>query len=264
MLIATRMRRAAAPPSRPAPVPLPPALSWDAFAALFDGLDDVQFWIKDGEGRYQRANRALVRHYGLRDSAAVLGRRDDELFLPHLAAGYMQDDRQVLAGGTIRDRIERVAGRDGRSQWHVTQKMPLSDRHGRIVGSAGITRALDPGSALALAATELQPVLEHLHQHHAAALDKPRLARLLGRSVRSLERRFLQALGMPLLAYQRQVRMRAACDALVGGTASVTAIALSLGYADHSHFTREFRRLYGVPPRGYRQRWARRGSLPAP
>jgi AraC-like DNA-binding protein len=107
-------------------------------------------------------------------------------------------------------------------------------------------------------------VVERLRHDYAEPLDKPRLARLLKLSVRSLERRFVAAFGIGLLAYQRLLRMRRACQALVGGDDSITAIALSLGYGDHSHFTREFRRLYGIPPRAYRRRWSRQGSESLP
>jgi AraC-like DNA-binding protein len=241
-----------------------PALGDEHGESLFDSLDEVQFWVKDVGGRYLRVNRALVRNYGFPDSAAVLGYTDRELFPPHLAEQYVQDDREVLGGMIIRDRIELVGSAEPGATWHVTSKIPLRDRRGRIVATAGITRPLDERSATGITASALATVVERLRRDYAAPLDKRRLARLLKLSVRSLERRFVRAFGIGLLAYQRRLRMRRACEALAGGDESITSIALSLGYGDHSHFTREFRRLYGVPPRVYRRRWSRRGqeSLP--
>lgn len=233
-------------------------------AALFDFLDDVQFWIKDVEGRYVRANRALLANYGFTSDADILGRTDRELFPPHLADQYQLDDRRVLAGAEIRNRIELVGRPDHSTGWHRTDKLPLRAADGRIIGTTGITRDLDAGSEEALPDRELGPVVERIRARYAEPLAKPALARLLGASVRTLERRFAAGFGMSLVAYQRSLRMHQACHLLVSGDDTVTEIALALGYADHSHFTREFRRMFAVPPRTYRLRWTRRPGVHLP
>lgn len=232
--------------------------------SLFDCLDDVQFWVKDALGRYLRVNGALVKNYGFADASAVIGKTDRELFPPHLADQYLQDDRQVLAGHEIRDRVELVGRPDRSTAWHVTNKIPLRGRDGRVVASAGITRLLDVRSPAGVSVTALAPVVERIRARYAEPLDKPRLARLIGMSVRSLERRFVAAFAIPLLAYQRTLRMHRACQMLVTGDDSITAIALSLGYGDHSHFTREFGKFFGTSPRAYRKRWSHRGGMPLP
>lgn len=146
----------------------------------------------------------------------------------------------------------------------MTDKLPLRAADGRIIGTTGITRDLDVHSDEALPDRDLGPVVERIRSRYAEPLAKPALARLLGASVRTLERRFAAAFGMSLVAYQRTLRMHQACHLLVSGDDSVTEIVLSLGHADHSHFTREFHRIFTVPPRTYRQRWTRHpdGRLP--
>ncbi|MBA2479908.1 MAG: AraC family transcriptional regulator [Planctomycetes bacterium] len=240
---------------------------------LFDQLTDVQFWIKDAQGRYVRVNAALLMNYGFNDTGAVLGKTDRELFAPHLADRYLLDDRAVLAGRPIHGRIELVARPDHSTGWHVTDKIPLRSRAGRIIATAGITRDLHGHSAAAIGDRigALAPVVELVRATYAEPLDKPLLARSIGRSIRSLERQFTAAFGMPLLGYQRMLRMHQACHWLVTTRRPITGIALDLGYGDHSHFTREFGRLFGVSPRVYRARWAHRAdatpasaSLPRP
>ena len=217
--------------------------------SLFEALDGVQFWIKDRAGRYLRVNRALLRNYDFADAAAMLGKRDHELFAPHLAQQYEHDDTQVLAGRPLRDRIELVARPDHSTGWHITNKIPLRARDGRIVATAGITRDLD-SSAIALAPfSRLGPVIDHIRRHYRLALNKRQLARLVGCSVRSLERAFASAFGTSVLQYQRKLRLHHACQSLVSGGEAITAIALSVGYGDHSHFTRDFRRAFRMPPR---------------
>jgi PAS domain S-box-containing protein len=229
--------------------------------SLFESLADVQFWMKDRAGRYMRVNRALVQNYGFADAAAVIGQSDEDLFPPHLAAQFIRDDQEALAGSPVRDRIELVGHGDRSTTWHVTNKLPLRDRQGRIIGTAGITRELDATSQVGLSASILQPVVAYLRAHVEAPLSKPRLAALIGKSVRSLERRFAEVLGTSPLAYHRTLRLQRACQLLLASDAAITGIGLDLGYADHSHFTRDFSRAYGMSPRAYRRRWSRQPRL---
>ncbi len=224
--------------------------------SLFECLEDIQFWMKDVAGRYMRVNRALLANYGFHDEADILGRTDAELFPPHLAEQYLRDDRAVLAGEQVRDRSELVERPDRSTGWHETNKILLRGQDGRALGTAGITRDLSRGSVAATSSSLLRGVVEHLNAHADQRLDRRRYARMIGRSVRSLERRFAGAFGLSLLHYQRQLRMQRACHLLVSGEESIVSIAMSVGYADHSHFTREFGRLFALSPRAYRRRWS--------
>ena len=223
--------------------------------ALFGFLADVQFWIKDAAGRYVRVNAALLRNYGFTSAASVIGHTDAELFPLHLAKQYQLDDQQVLAGTAVHGRVELVGRPDHSTGWHITHKIPLHAADGRIIGTTGITRDLHASDDQSPAVDGLGPVVERIRAHYTEDLAKPLLARLLGTSVRTLERRFMRAFGQSLVTYQRTLRMHQACHLLTTDDESVTSIALSLGYADHSHFTREFRRMFGMPPRLYRQQW---------
>jgi PAS domain S-box-containing protein len=229
--------------------------------SLFDQLPQVQFWIKDRAGRYMRVNRALLQNYGFDDPAAMIGRTDHELMPPHMAEQYVQSDRMVLEGRIIRNRIELVARPDHSTGWYSTDKIPLRSRGGTIIATAGITRDLDASAVAANLHGTLGPVVEHIRTHVAEPLDKGFLAHQLRLSVRTLERRFRSAFGISPLQYQRKLRMHQACELLVTTDRPITEIAHALGYSDHSHFTREFRRSHDLPPLHYRQRWTRNASL---
>lgn len=229
--------------------------------SLFDCLPQVQFWIKDLAGRYLRVNRALLQNYGFDDPAAMIGKTDKELMPPHLAAQYIDSDQAVLNGDIVRNRIELVARPDHSTGWHATDKIPLRSRNGKIVATAGITRDLDATAVEENQYRNLSPVVEHIRSHYTESLDKSYLAHLLRTSVRSLERRFRTAFGLSPLQYQRKLRMHRACQLLVTTDRPITSIAHDLGYSDHSHFTREFRRSHDLPPLAYRQRWTQRVRL---
>jgi AraC-like DNA-binding protein len=75
------------------------------------------------------------------------------------------------------------------------------------------------------------------------------LARSLGVSERTLERRFDDAVGLSPRRLARVLRFRRAWEA--ASRAQVEAwslLALDCGYSDQPHLIREFRRLAGTPP----------------
>jgi PAS domain S-box-containing protein len=229
--------------------------------SLFEHLPQVQFWIKDRIGRYMRVNRALLQNYGFDDPSSMVGKTDHEIMPPHLAEQYVQSDRLVLDGKIIRNRIELVARPDHSTGWHATDKIPLRSRAGKIIATAGITRDLDASAVAANSHGNLGPVIDHIRKRYAEPLDRDYLAHLLRVSVRTLERRFRSASGISPLQYQRKLRMHQACAWLVTTDRPITEIAHKLGYSDHSHFTREFRRGHDLPPLPYRRRWTRTVSL---
>jgi AraC-like DNA-binding protein len=99
-----------------------------------------------------------------------------------------------------------------------------------------------PGSVLQVMATLRSP-------------EYPRIgltANAIGVSVRGLQRRLAEA-GMSYGGIVARARFMTAVDLLERTDATVLDIALDLGYSDHSHFTRAFRRWTGVAPREFRR-----------
>jgi AraC family transcriptional regulator len=52
--------------------------------------------------------------------------------------------------------------------------------------------------------------------------------------------------------YARRLRLEWAAERLAGTDIGLASLAAEAGFADQSHFTRAFRRLYGLPPGRYR------------
>lgn len=81
------------------------------------------------------------------------------------------------------------------------------------------------------------------------------IARDAGLSRRQLERRFASAVGIPPKVACRVARMRRSVDLMRRADAhGLSEIAMTAGYADQAHFTREFRALTGTTPGVYRDR----------
>jgi AraC-like DNA-binding protein len=75
-----------------------------------------------------------------------------------------------------------------------------------------------------------------------------------GVSKRELQRRFLDAVGLPPKLVIRRARLQ---DALLrlAGREDLTTIAHDLGYADSAHFSRELKATIGISPSRYRRGW---------
>lgn len=88
---------------------------------------------------------------------------------------------------------------------------------------------------------------------HAAAL--PTVAALVqqsGLGVRSLQRRFLESLGVSPRQHLRYLRFERARRLLEARNDRPVDIALAAGYSDQAHFVREFVRFAGVTPGRWR------------
>jgi AraC-like DNA-binding protein len=194
----------------------------------------------------------------------VVGKTDYDLSPSFLADQYRLDDEQVLTGKRIVNRIELVGQPEGLTVWNVTNKIPLTDTDGAIIGTAGITQRLDtPKQGIALA-TEFGPLLAYLRDHYHEPITNQRLARLAHMSVRAFERKFRGSFHVTPQKYLRKLRLCMASRALVYTNQPLANVALSCGFVDQSHFAREFRRYFGRTPRDYRAHYSPRSDAAAP
>ena len=231
-----------------------------SIAGLFDQLDRVQFWIKDRENRYVYANRTLLINYALDDVAQIVGKTDYDLSPAFLADQFWFDDEQVFKGHHVSHRIELVGGTNVPPHWSVTNKVPLRDARGRMVGTAGTTCDLGFETRGIGGPQGFATVLERIRDGYSAPLSNRELARVCGLSVRAFERKFRQSFHVTPQSYLRKLRVRMACRALVFTEKALADVAVESGFADQSHFNHEFRRQMGRAPREYRQHYHHAGG----
>lgn len=235
---------------------LPVEWRCEALLGLFEHLPGVQFWVKNRAGRYLVMNRACLQDYGFTSLDEARGRTDEELSPRHIAAQFRLDDERVLKGESIVNRVELVGRFDHTAIWCVTDKVPLHDARGRIVGTAGVARPLGKRTQPpATADMAMARAVEYLREHVAQPVENAALARHAGLSLRVLERRFREAFHLSPQQYLRRLRVRLACHPLVYSERPIAEIATAHGFCDQSHFGREFRRETGLTPREYRSRF---------
>jgi PAS domain S-box-containing protein len=134
-------------------------------AAILDNIPDLA-WVKDTDGRYVAANRALARALGYDEPVAMIGKTDFNVHPPEQALAYRADDAEVMASGRRKRVEERHPEADGRWTWVETIKTPFSDGRGRLAGTVGIARDV----------TERKKMEEDLRRSEALQAEGQRLS----------------------------------------------------------------------------------------
>lgn len=221
--------------------------------AMLDLIPDTHAWIKNTEGRFVFGNRLFFERFGLSSMQALLGKTDYDLAVATLAEKYCSDDAFVLEGGIVTDRLELIAGDDNAGDWFLTSKWPIYDFEDTIIGSFGISRHLNRTEGTTIPYQELRAPVDYICQHFASDISVESLASACNISVSALERRFRKHFDKTPRQYINEVRLDNARQMLLETDKAIGTIALETGFSDHSHFTREFRKQYGAPPRAVRR-----------
>lgn len=81
----------------------------------------------------------------------------------------------------------------------------------------------------------------------------PQVCERFGMSVRTLNRRFKNALGQTPLEYLQNIRINTAIDLLKTSNLSIAEIAYKVGYQDTNYFTTLFKKHLATTPNAYRE-----------
>jgi AraC-like DNA-binding protein len=84
--------------------------------------------------------------------------------------------------------------------------------------------------------------------HYDETLRVEELAALATMSVSSFHRHFRAVTSMTPIQFQKQIRLREARARLLAEPGDVTGVGFAVGYDSPSQFSREYRRMFGVPP----------------
>jgi AraC-like DNA-binding protein len=93
----------------------------------------------------------------------------------------------------------------------------------------------------------VQVAREYLEAHFAQNISLALLAQVTGLSPFHFVRTFRQVMGLPPHAYLNQIRLEHAKQLLLAGS-PIATVAYETGFADQSHLTKRFKRVYGVTP----------------
>jgi AraC-like DNA-binding protein len=90
--------------------------------------------------------------------------------------------------------------------------------------------------------------IERLRKEFDQPLRIENIARELGMSVSGFHHHFKAVTAMTPLQFQKQIRLQEARRLMLGEDLDAASAGYRVGYGDASHFTREYKRLFGAPP----------------
>jgi AraC-like DNA-binding protein len=90
--------------------------------------------------------------------------------------------------------------------------------------------------------------LERLREDFDRPIRIEDVARALGMSVSGFHHHFKAVAAMSPLQFQKQLRLQEARRLMLGEDLDAASAGYRVGYGDASHFTREYKRLFGTPP----------------
>lgn len=227
-----------------------------SFHLLFDHLPGVLFFAKDRDGRILAANRALLDLYGYAREEDFWGVTDFELLPRSLAEKFRGDDLRVIrTGQPMLEIVELFISRQGIPAWFLTNKLPVRNRAGEVVGVMGTIQDYDKQRELLPPDSDISPALVHLKANFHRRVSIPDLAHSCGLSLRQFERKFKEHLKTSPQQFLIKMRVHAACDELRRGRKAIADIATDLGFYDQAAFSRQFRKHMGMTPLFYRKNY---------
>lgn len=90
--------------------------------------------------------------------------------------------------------------------------------------------------------------IDFINQHISKTIKVIDIAKHVGLSESRLRHLFTAQIGIPLTAYILWVRIKVALREMLKPGATLSDAAHQAGFTDHAHFTRTFRRMFGVSP----------------
>jgi AraC-like DNA-binding protein len=114
----------------------------------------------------------------------------------------------------------------------------------RTPGAAAIRSAVGPAGD----ASRILDVMRFIRQKHRDKLTVPQLARQAAMSPSHFAHRFRAVARVSPMRYLRQVRLDTARSLILQTGARVSQAAIEVGFESPAHFTREFKRRFGVTP----------------
>lgn len=97
--------------------------------------------------------------------------------------------------------------------------------------------------------TRIRRAMAWIREHYAEHLSIEAMATVAGMSISVFHRRFKTVTGQTPLQYQKHIRLLEARRRLVSEHAEAATVGFAVGYESASQFSREYKRLFGAPPR---------------
>lgn len=106
---------------------------------LMDHIPD-NIYFKDHESRFIRINKALTDYFELTDPLQATGKTDFDFFNDEHAVKAFNEEQEIIRTGQPLSIEEKEVMKDGSIRWTLSNKLPLRNREGVIIGTFGISK----------------------------------------------------------------------------------------------------------------------------
>jgi len=96
---------------------------------------------------------------------------------------------------------------------------------------------------------------EYLMNNYREQIDLKRIAGLINMAEGSLCRFFRMNMGMTVFEYLNQLKIELACKLLMDNNLSIFEVCMDSGFNNLSHFNKQFKKINGLPPSEFRNRF---------
>lgn len=111
-----------------------------------------------------------------------------------------------------------------------------------------------PNYSGGLSQQRLQRAIAYINDNLDKDLKLAEIAAVVGMSQYYFARLFKQSMGIPVYQYVIECRVERAKQLLKQGDLAIADIALAVGFANHSQFTRHFKRIVSLTPKEFRKK----------
>jgi AraC-like DNA-binding protein len=95
----------------------------------------------------------------------------------------------------------------------------------------------------------ISDVIAHIMDNYEKSIRIEELAEIANMSVSSLHRHFKEVSAMSPIQYQKRLRLQEARSLLLSESADAADVSFRVGYESPSQFSREYSRMFGLPPK---------------
>jgi PAS domain S-box-containing protein len=112
----------------------------DLLRALLENIPD-RIYFKDVQCRFLRCSKSMAKRLGVDDPKEVVGKTDFDFHPQQQAQEFFGDEQRILlTGQPIINKLERQTGAEGKEIWASVTKVPVYSRAGTVAGLIGLSR----------------------------------------------------------------------------------------------------------------------------
>ena len=226
------------------------------FEVLFQHLLDVHFYVKNAGGCWISCNASALAFLNYPKLSDVVGKKEKEFFPQQIALEIRRDDLKILSHGqSVLNRIEVIQNSYGDLIWVQTNKLPIYNPEGKIIGIMGLTRPISSVEHLPHELELFSETIAFIRANLADTIRVKDLADVMKLSENQFRRKFKAEFGVTPQQFILRARLQASGHLLRRSTQPIAILASDCGFSDQSYFTKQFKEFFGVTPLEYRKTW---------